>query len=54
MGQQSVEANNALLGVIFLVHVWVVMDETGVSRETPCFVLASEKPIWSGNCIIVE
>ena len=47
MGQQPVGATGAPLGVISLVRVQVVVDETGVSREIPCFVLASEQPILS-------
>ena len=32
------------------------LEETDVVKEIPCFVLASEKPIWSGevaNCGII-
>ena len=56
IGQQPVGATGAPLGVISLVHMQVVVYETGVSREISCFVLASEKLIWSGelhNCRMI-
>ena len=52
MGQQPIGATGAPLGVISFVHVWVVVDKTGESREVPCFVLASKNQSGVGNCII--
>ena len=56
MGQQPIGATGATLGAISLVCLQVMVDETGVTKEVPCFVLASEKPIWGGelhNCEII-
>ena len=47
MGQQPVGATGAPLGVISLIRLQVMIEETGAAKEVPCFVLASEKPIWS-------
>ena len=49
MGQQPIGGTGAPLGVISLVRLQVMVDETGVTKEVPCFVLASEKPIWGGE-----
>ena len=56
MGQQPIGATGASLGAISVVRLQVMVDETGVTKEVPCFVLASEKPIWSGelhNCGVI-
>ena len=56
MDQQPIGATGAPLGAMSLVCLQVMVDETGVTKEVPCFVLASEKPIWSGelhNCGVI-
>ena len=56
MGQQPIGATGTPLGAISLVRLRVTVDETGTTKEVPCFVLASEKPIWSGelrNCGLI-
>ena len=56
MGQQPIGATGVPLGAISLVRLQVMVDETGVTKEVRCFVLASEKPIWGGelhNCGII-
>ena len=39
MGQQPIGATGAQLGAISLVSLQVMVDETGVTKEVPCFVL---------------
>lgn len=56
MVPQPIGATGAALGAVSLVHLHVSVEETGVFREIPCFVLASEEPIWGGevaNCDII-
>ena len=45
MGQQPVGATGTSLGAIFLVCLQVTVNNRGVTKAVPCFVLASEKPI---------
>jgi len=46
MGTQPVGAAGIDLGTTGLVALQVLVDETGVCKEVPCHVLASEKPIF--------
>ena len=42
MGQQPIGATGTPLGAISLVRLQVTVDEIGITKEVPCFVLASE------------
>ena len=56
MGPQPIGAIGAALGAVSLIRLCVSVEETDVVKEIPCFVLAPEKLIWSGevaNCGII-
>ena len=56
MKSQPVGASGTDLGAIALVSLDILVEETGLVKEIPCYVLSSEKPIWRGelyNCGVI-
>jgi len=56
MGPEPIGATGAALRTASLVRLCASVEETVAVKKIPCFVRASEKPIWSGevaNCGII-
>ena len=56
MSGQPIGAGGEALGAMAMVALDIVVEETKESRQVPCYVLESSKPIWSGeleDCAVV-